>query len=72
MTGFLPYYLLYGRSPLLAFNIADRTWDTLNWHTVHLTSDLIGVQAQQIAQWDRHLVQAKRQLMSSTINTVPN
>lgn len=72
MTGFSPYYLLYGRSPLLAFNIADRTWDTLDWHTVHLTSDLIGVQAQQIAQWDHHLVQAKRQLMSSTINTVPN
>jgi hypothetical protein len=30
MTGFAPYYLLYGRSPLLAFNISDRTWDTLD------------------------------------------
>ena len=50
MTGYSPYYLLYGRSLLLAFNIADQTWDTLDWHTVRMTADLIGIQAQQITR----------------------
>jgi hypothetical protein len=61
MTGFSPYYLLYGRSPLMAFDIADRTWDTLDWHSVRSTADLIGMRAQQIARRDRHLVQALEQ-----------
>lgn len=57
VTGFPPYYLLYGRSLLLAFDISDRTWDTLDWHTIHLTADLIAIHAQQIVRWDQHLVQ---------------
>jgi hypothetical protein len=61
MTGFTPYYLLYGRSPLLAYDIADRTWDTLDWHTVQSTADLIGMRARQIARRDRHLVQGLAQ-----------
>jgi hypothetical protein len=61
MTGFAPYYLLYGRSPLLAFDISDRTWDTLDWHVVHTTADLIALRAQQIVRQDRKLVLALEQ-----------
>jgi hypothetical protein len=61
MTGFTSYYLLYGRTPLLAFDIADRTWDTLDWHTVQSTADLIGMRAQQIDRRDCHLIQGLAQ-----------
>jgi hypothetical protein len=30
MTGFPPYLLLYGHDPLLRFDIADHTWETLD------------------------------------------
>lgn len=61
MTGFAPCYLLYGHSPLLAFDISDRTWDTLDWHIVHSTVDLIALRAQKIVQRDRNLVVALAQ-----------
>ena len=34
VTGYPPYFLLYGRHPFFAFDFADRTWDTLDWHSV--------------------------------------
>jgi hypothetical protein len=61
MTGFAPYYLLYGRSLLLAFDISDQTWDTLDWHVACTTADLIALRAQQIVRWDRKLVLALEQ-----------
>jgi hypothetical protein len=41
MTGFTPYFLLYGRNPLLVFDIADHMWETLDWDKVINTEDLI-------------------------------
>jgi hypothetical protein len=61
MTGFAPYYLLHGCSPLLAFDISDRTWDTLDWHIARTTADLITLRAQQIVRQDRKLVLALEQ-----------
>jgi hypothetical protein len=61
MTSFTPYFLLYGRSPLLAFDISDRTWDTLDWHIVRTTADLIALRAQQIVRRDQRLVQGLEQ-----------
>ena len=48
VTGYPPYFLLYGLRPLFAFDIADRTWDSLDWHTVASTEDLLATRMQQI------------------------
>ena len=58
MTGHSPYYLLLGRQPLLAFDIADRTWESLDWDKVITTEDLITIRAQQIARRDNILEEA--------------
>ncbi|KAJ7581797.1 hypothetical protein C8J56DRAFT_716747, partial [Mycena floridula] len=46
--GVTPYYLLYGIHPILAFDIADSTWQTLDWHLVRSTADLIQIRALQL------------------------
>ena len=54
----MPYFLLYGRHPILAFDIVDVTWETLDWHTVHTTEDFIAIRTQQILRQDKKLAQA--------------
>jgi len=45
MTGFPPYFLLYSRNPLLAFNTNNCTWDTSDWHKVQSMANLIATRA---------------------------
>ena len=58
MTGHSPYYLLLGWQPLLAFDIADWTWKSLDWDKVVATEDIITIRAQQIAWQDNILEEA--------------
>lgn len=55
MTGFTPYYLLYGKHALLPFDLEDRTWHTLDWEGVRSTEDLLTVRLQQIARKEEHI-----------------
>ena len=61
VTGYPPYFLLYGRRPFFAFDFSDRTWDTLDWHTVSSTEDLLALRMQQILRRDKKLVLAMEQ-----------
>jgi len=61
VTGYPPYFLLYGRHPVFAFDFLDRTWDTLDWHTVSSTEDLLALRMQQILHRDKKLVLAMEQ-----------
>jgi len=61
VTGYPPYFLLYGRHPFFAFDFADKTWDTLDWHSVASTEDLLALRMQQILRWDKKLVLAMDQ-----------
>ena len=56
VTGYPPYFLLYGRRPFFTFDFADRTWDTLDWHSVASTEDLLALRMQQILRRDKKLV----------------
>ena len=58
VTGYPPYFLLYGQRPFFAFDFADRTWETLDWHKVASTEDLLAVRMQQILRRDKKLVLA--------------
>jgi hypothetical protein len=61
VTGYTPYFLLYGLHPLFSFDIADRTWEALDWHTVASTEDLLAMCMQQILRRDKKLVLAMEQ-----------
>ena len=61
VTGYPPYFLLYGRRPFFAFDFADKTWDTLDWHSVASTEDLLALWMQQILRRDKKLVIAMEQ-----------
>ena len=61
VTGYTPYFLLYGLRPCFAFDFTDRTWDTLDWHTVASTEDLLAIRMQQILRRDKKLVLAMEQ-----------
>ena len=61
VMGYPPYFLLYGRRPFFAFDFVDRTWDTLDWHSVASTEDLLVLRMQQILRHDKKLVLALEQ-----------
>ncbi|RDB15232.1 Retrovirus-related Pol polyprotein from transposon 17.6 [Hypsizygus marmoreus] len=65
VTGYTPYFLLYGRHPFFAFDLADRTWDLLDWGDIRTTMDLIAVRTQQILQRDKKLALAQDTLKAS-------
>jgi len=56
VTGDPPYFLLYGCRPFFTFDFADKTWDTLDWHSVTSTEDLLALRMQQILWRDKKLV----------------
>jgi len=56
VTGYTPYFLLYSQHPFFAFDFADRTWETLGWHKVASTEDLLALRMQQILRCDKKLV----------------
>ncbi|KAL1936883.1 hypothetical protein VTO73DRAFT_5130 [Trametes versicolor] len=59
MTGYTPYYLLYGMHCLFPFDLADRTWYTLDWHKVRSTEDLLTLRATQLARRDLDIGEAQ-------------
>jgi len=61
VTGYTPYFLLYGLHPLFSFDITDRTWEALDWHTIASTKDLLTLHMQQILHQDKKLVLAMEQ-----------
>ncbi|RDB28645.1 hypothetical protein Hypma_014867 [Hypsizygus marmoreus] len=61
VTGYTPYYILYGRHPYFAFDIADRTWDTLDWDLVKDTVSLLAICIKQILRRDKKLSLALEQ-----------
>lgn len=56
MTGHTPYYLLYGQQPFFAFDMADVTWEALDWDQVRTTEDLLATQIRQLVRRDEKLV----------------
>lgn len=50
MTGYTPYYLLYGQNPVFGFDVADRTWSALDWYAVKDTADLLALRLKQITR----------------------
>jgi len=61
VTGYPPYFLLYGHCPFFTFDFADKTWDTLDWHNITSTEDLLALQMQQVLWQDKKLVLAMEQ-----------
>jgi hypothetical protein len=61
-TGFSPYYLLYGVHPVFAYDIAEITWQTLDWHKVRTHEELLAVRALQLSQRDPKLEEASKKL----------
>jgi hypothetical protein len=55
VTGQSPYYLVYGTNPKFSFDFEDRTWETLDWHAVKDTGDLIALRTLQITRRDQVL-----------------
>jgi len=54
VTRYLPYFVLYSQWPFFAFDFAD----TLNWHKVASTEDLLAICMQQILHHNKKLVLA--------------
>ena len=52
-TGFSPYYLLYGKTPLFPFHITDQSWQLLDWHKINTTQDLLTTRTKQFAALSR-------------------
>jgi hypothetical protein len=49
VTGFSPYYLLYGRPHFFPFHIDDKSWYILDWHSIRTTKELLLMRTKQFA-----------------------
>jgi hypothetical protein len=64
-TGFSPYFLLYGVHPVFCFDMADVTWQTLDWDRVRSHDELLAIRALQLSQRDPRLKEANAKLRES-------
>ncbi len=61
-TGFAPYFLLYGVHPVLSFDLSELTWQTLDWHLVSTTTELLALRTLQLERRDPKLREANLKL----------
>ncbi|KAI0739250.1 hypothetical protein C8Q80DRAFT_1112381 [Daedaleopsis nitida] len=58
VTGYSPFYLLYGQHPVFSPYVKEITWQTLDWHQVRTHEELGTIGARQILCWDASLEDA--------------
>jgi hypothetical protein len=64
-TGYSPYYLLYSIHLVFSFDVAEHTWQTLDWDNVTSHQELIEIQARQILHCDKKMNDAIAELRKS-------
>jgi hypothetical protein len=69
-TGFSPYYLLYGVHPVLSFDIAEITWQTLDWDKIYTTEDLLAIRARQLSRRDPKMKEANERIRLSRLRAI--
>ncbi len=57
-TGYLPFFVLYGQTPVFSLDIDEQTWQTLDWDKVSTHEELIAIRARQILRRDEKLKEA--------------
>ncbi|KAJ7467408.1 hypothetical protein B0H11DRAFT_1732734 [Mycena galericulata] len=69
-TGFSPYYLLYGVHPVFSFDIAEITWQTLDWDKVHTHEELLAIRARQLSRRDPKMREANKKIRESRLRAI--